>query len=602
MNKSNRNNRYCSIMKALENFNIEDIEQGVFHYAVNSQVDCHEKRSTADDVMDILRLGQLDTDISSVVEFFGALLEENIKSENGIVFTPKYIADYIIRTIFSDMTVWNDNITILDPGCGCGIFLVSAIEYINKRFNVPIQKLLEKNILGADVDESNVRRCHLIMKILAARNGEHIDEIPNIRHLDCLKVDWKEAFGVNEITYVVGNPPYINPHALDKQTTEFLKATFSTTTSGVFNIFYAFIEHSMCNLSEAGTLGFIVPNNFLTIKSALKLREYLQKNMFLQKIIDFGENMVFKPVRTYNCILFLSRNENETFEYAVMDKTPSIEKSLEDVPFYQLPLSSLDKHGWKLVNAQARENLRKIENQPVSIKKFIRTGIATLKDGAYMVERDPVGFYKTINGNKFYIEPDLVKVIYKVPDLKQGHSIFDAQRYIIFPYMHSDKGYTLIAENMIMQKYPRTYECLLSQKDELDARDKGKKNPQGWYAYGRTQGLNRFGKKLLFPTFSSKPRFLYVDDEDALFCNGYAVFENEEVELTFLSKILNSCIMDYYISNTSYAIEGGYYCYQKKYIEKFSLPLFTESEISYIKESSQKEIDSYLINRYGLSM
>ena len=60
--------------------------------------------------------------------------------------------------------------------------------------------------------------------------------------------------------------------------------------------------------------------------------------------------------------------------------------------------------------------------------------------------------------------------------------------------------------------------------------------------------------------------------------------------------------MDYYISNTSYAIEGGYYCYQKKYIEKFSLPLFTESEISYIKESSQKEIDSYLINRYGLSM
>ena len=57
MNKSSRNNRYCSIMKALEKFNIEDIEQGVFHYAVNSQVDCHEKRSTVDDVMDILRLG-----------------------------------------------------------------------------------------------------------------------------------------------------------------------------------------------------------------------------------------------------------------------------------------------------------------------------------------------------------------------------------------------------------------------------------------------------------------------------------------------------------------------------------------------------------------
>ena len=74
------------------------------------------------------------------------------------------------------------------------------------------------------------------------------------------------------------------------------------------------------------------------------------------------------------------------------------------------------------------------------------------------------------------------------------------------------------------------------------------------------------------------PRFILVDDPDALFCNGYAVFEDSSIELELLQRVLNSAVMHYYISNTSYAIEGGYYCYQKKYIERFSIPFFSLEE------------------------
>ena len=59
----------------------------------------------------------------------------------------------------------------------------------------------------------------------------------------------------------------------------------------------------------------------------------------------------------------------------------------------------------------------------------------------------------------------------------------------------------------------------------------------------------------MFPTFANHPKFIYIDDENALFCNGYAVFENEQIPLVTLVKILNSSIMDYYISNTSYSID-----------------------------------------------
>ena len=79
-----------------------------------------------------------------------------------------------------------------------------------------------------------------------------------------------------------------------------------------------------------------------------------------------------------------------------------------------------------------------------------------------------------------------------------------------------------------------------------------------------------------------------------------SVFENDKYELGFLSKVLNSAIMDYYVQNTSYSIEGGYYCYQKKYIEKFSLPVFTKAEIEYVKERDQVDVDQFLIKKYGL--
>ena len=54
------------------------------------------------------------------------------------------------------------------------------------------------------------------------------------------------------------------------------------------------------------------------------------------------------------------------------------------------------------------------------------------------------------------------------------------------------------------------------------------------------------------------------------------------------------------MSNTSYSIEGGYYCYQKKYVERFSIPRLTKEDITFIRSASNEELDNYLWNLYGL--
>lgn len=604
MDKNERILYFRQLQKQLSSFTDQEIEEGVTEYFLRA-FGCNvndENLTVNENVLKILSDAAFPVDLEYAIEFFESLLDVEAVEENGIVFTPKYIAEYIVSQTMEGISEWSDDLTIVDPACGCGIFLIAAAEYVHNRFQIPMSQIVERNLFGFDIEEGNIRRCKLILKLLNAQHGEVLKDINNIFCCDSLKTNWNALIGRENVDFIIGNPPYVNPHDLNKDTVAFLKKTFQTTKSGVFNIFYAFIEQSMKYISKEGKLGFIVPNNFLSIKSATELRNFLQKEQYLRRILDFGDNMVFKPVRTYNCIILLDREEKENFEYCVMERTDNVQSGLPHIEFAQMKTEDLDVNGWKLVDSSTRKNLLKIEGQAKQIKEFVRTGIATLKDAVYMVDRDECGFFKTVGGKRFDIESEIAVPLYKIPDLKLYNTLEEAKRYIIFPYEKRDGKFVLMSEADLKDKFPLTYDYLLEMKALLDSRDKGKGVVGAWYAYGRTQGLNKYGKKLLFPTFANRPKFIYVEDEYALFVNGYAVFENDFLDLEVFCKVLNSSVMHYYVSQTSYPIEGGYYCYQKKYIERFSIPDFTETEIAYIRNASKAEVDDFLVKRYDLAI
>ena len=168
-------------------------------------------------------------------------------------------------------------------------------------------------------------------------------------------------------------------------------------------------------------------------------------------------------------------------------------------------------------------------------------------------------------------------------------------------------------------KYPKCYAYFLSEKENLLARDKGKVKFEPFFVWGRTQGLSRKGKKILNPTFSQHPRFLLVEEEEGFFTNGYGLYFREQESnslfgefnnpitklenIDVVQKILNSIVMDYYVTKTSVAIEGGYPCYQKNFIEKFTIPDFSESEIELLRNLKDKqEIDEFLVEKYQIKV
>ena len=593
--KGNIISKYFNNLNDFNKIEIEDSLIRIYLNEASEKIDCI--------LQDKLHEWGIEISIETITYLFETLLEEETVVENGVVFTPEYIATFICDGIWKHITNWDKQTKIIDPGCGCGIFLVTAILYIHDKFNLPIDEIINEHIYGIDIDENNVRRCKKIISALARKKGVKITDAQiHVLQADSLKSDWCDLFALETFDYVIGNPPYVNTHDMNKETVLFLKKNFKTTRTGVYNIFYAFIEHAMKYLSDNGKLSYIVPNNFLTIKSATDLRDYMKKNNYISSILDFGDNMVFKPVRTYNCIIILDRSYNDNLQYYVLPKVENIRGELQRFSYDTMPLDRLDKNGWKLVDHNTYKNINRIESQFKPIKEFVRTGIATLRDDVYMVEKENSEYYKHFNGEKYIIDSAIVKTIYKIPDLKKCSNIQEASRSIIFPYIKTNIGYEVIAEDMMKEKYSNTYKYLQAVRSELEQRDKGKVKAATWYAYGRTQGLNKYGRKLLFPTFAEHPKFILLEDESALFCNGYAIFENDYLGLEELRAILNSKIMQYYVTNTSYSIEGGYYCYQKKYIEKFSIPWFDECEKEILRCGDSAAIDKMLVAKYEITM
>lgn len=556
-----------------------------------------------------------DFDLYDLINIFELLIPEKDRNLNGAFFTPKKITKFIVKN-----TIKSKNQTIYDPSCGCGAFLIETTDYINKKYRKKVIDIIENNIYGTDIAEYSIERAKILLTLLALQNNEDNTGILfNLNNVDSLEsrldILYPKIIKGGGFDVVIGNPPYVKFQDLDIKTRGNLYTNWQTLKKGNYNLYFAFFELGMNALKKDGILGYIAPNNYFTSIAGVHLREYLESNMYINRIIDFNHLMLF-DAQTYTCITFLEKTKKDYFYYARIDNYENL-NNLNNlnhhIDYSRIKYSEINNKKWRLLKDVDQENIRKIESTEHKLGSVvdIRVGIATCKDAVYFIDGNmqKAGYYKKKYKDTLYlIEHNITKPIVKISDYKDQEGLNQNKRRIIFPYKKVDGRVEAIPEDELKNNFPECYRYLLAVKDELSTRDKGKiKYPQ-WYAYARTQGLNYFGEKLFTPTFSSKPRFLREKNPDTLFCNGYAVYLKQSLhlfpiiqnlDLDILSKILNSKIMEYYIKRTSVSIEGGYPCYQKNFIELFGIPNFTENEFKFLRDENNKEkIDEFLIKKY----
>ena len=540
---------------------------------------------------------KLKTDFISIQKMFEYFIDGTKRARHGVVYTPDVIVDYIVNE-----TVKKNTYTICDPSCGTGVFLIGAVKRLCKLTGRPVSEIIENNIYGADILVDHIEYCKILLTLYMLSTGEDKKLLSfNLRVCNSLTLDWKKHHP-HGFDVVIGNPPYVRIQDISEDEKEELRTRW-ITCNGSYNLYFSFFELGMAILNEKGVLGYITATSFFTSFAGKTLRKWLQDNKYVEKILDFTHLILFNAT-SYTCVIFMNKKKKTKIVYNYINKYEDLD-NIGKIKFSDNFYKDIKHDKWRLLRTDEREIIQKIENtgRPLGTIADIRSGIATLKDRVYFVPYSSEKLIKkSYNDRTYLIENSITRNIIKIPDVKGSKEATPTHK-IIFPYRRTNKRYELIPEDVMRQKYPKCYEYLCCVKNVLASRDKGKKQYEAWYSYGRNQGFEIYGDKLLTPTFSNEPRFIMDNrGEDSLFCNGYAI-TNSDVPLQIIQKILNSEIMKYYITKTSVFIEGGYGCFQKNFIERFGIPDFTDSEIDSIYKTDQKdELNDIIMKKYGISL
>ena len=568
------------------------------------------------------------------------------RKEQGIYYTPTYIVDYIVKNtvgeLLKDKKIDVSKIKILDPACGSGSFLIKAFDYLTEHLsksseakqhridsqgNYSIKtEILKNNIYGVDLDNKAVEITKLNLLLKAAEKGRKLPEEldMHIRHGNSL-IDDESVAGLNAFKWVgdfqeetfdvvIGNPPYIRIQTLEGNSVDFFNSHYKSATKN-YDIYALFVEKGFSLLKERGMLGFILPSKFFNADYGEGLRKVIAENKALNKIVDFKDFQIFDGATTYTCLLFLKKGKNKQFEYLELADQENLPLSRTMMQFkFKKSKQEQPKEAepWNFVSSDYKpimEKLCAIKLKLRDISDNIYQGIITGADKIFVViKKEDNLFYSSETNRNYRFEKDLLHPLLKGSKHIRRYRIDPSEKYVIFPYRIIDKKAIPITEVELKEKYPKIYNYLLENKTSLQKRDMGKMKGSLWYLFSRNQNLTRFGQeKIMTPCIAKSPSFTYDAKSDFFFVGSggggggaYGITLKDIALHHYILAILNSKPAYFFIKQTSSKFSGGFFAFNRQYIEHISIIIPNDQLKDKLSELSKKQLErSKALNSFG---
>jgi type I restriction enzyme M protein len=209
----------------------------------------------------------LDVDVKG--EIYEGLLQKNaedIKSGAGQYFTPRALIKAMVEVIRPE-----PGMTIYDPACGTGGFLLAAYEYLSKKYYNNLDKEQKKflkynTVFGKELVDGVARLCVMNLYLHGIGGEAHLhggQESP-IEVGDSLVSEPNKNYDI-----VLTNPPFGKKSSItivngegksEKEALVYERPDFWTTTS---NKQLNFLQHVKSLAKINGRVGIVVPDNVL---------------------------------------------------------------------------------------------------------------------------------------------------------------------------------------------------------------------------------------------------------------------------------------------------------------------------------------------------
>jgi len=520
----------------------------------------------------------------------------------GQIFTPSYIAEFMVRNIISFITKSRkdpSNLRVLEPSVGEGIFL----KYLLK-FNF-------SDITAYEMDDN--------LKDTLLNSYPNIDFIFD----NFLGSNPNEKFDI-----IIGNPPYLGQNYNAEIFQEYTKSYpfCEKYFVGNMDLFYFFIHLGIEKLKPGGLLSFITTNYWITKskKTGIKqIKPHVLEQCFLLQYIDLSHLKLFESAKgQQNCIFMLQKKtedeknqiKNKNIEIIQIFENKEINQnsnSLNKVIFKHLSsgnvLSNVKRFNSAITNNDLRKDeswnliypnevkyvVDKIEsyckvNRKNSLLKdyfLIRNGLILIKDSIFILNEDTNlkikndDFYIRIHGEFLKLskaEKSRLKKIYKSKSIKAyGYEEDDYIGYVIYFNKFEFKSQSNLERNRLLKmKYPLLSKYIRQFEKELkDILINAKENPDDFYFPRRGSFIRLFEgnnkekltdleplydnvQKIFFRFISKENNFGYTNASYYATSDTYFLWEkynDEEIDYPFILAYMNSRLVTFifYAKNIS---------------------------------------------------
>ena len=292
------------------------------------------------------------------------------RKEDGVYYTPKYITEYVCKNTIipylsksgtlsdadelvkeysnniTELETKFKDITICDPSCGSGAFLIQAVdvmleidmcirEYKESQNNAMLDKwstqyeteqIIENNIYGTDINHEAVEIARLAMFFRLATDKAKLPELQeNIRVANSVirsEFSSGEKFKNNMkkggFSIIIGNPPYVRQELLkNKEKIQLPEASRlkKYEIPSKMDLSGYFFFHGLDILKDDGMLGFIASDSWLSFGYGRDLQKLLLEESKINILLKTEFN-VFKDadVKTITTIIRKEHNNENTIK------------------------------------------------------------------------------------------------------------------------------------------------------------------------------------------------------------------------------------------------------------------------------------------------